>query len=102
VGAPGLYREPGRPSFDEEDKHFLRAVAPQLAAGARRALLVGEATDPEGSGAPGVLVLTDRWEIDSTTPGTGRRLSELPDGDWDAGRLPSAVCPWPAGRCAHP
>jgi DNA-binding CsgD family transcriptional regulator len=90
-GALGLYREPGRPFFDDADKHFLRAVAPHLAAGARRALLVGEATDPEGPGAPGLLILTDRWEIDSTTPGTGRWLSELPDGDWAAGRLPSAV-----------
>jgi hypothetical protein len=51
-GALGLYREPGQPSFDDADKYFLRAVAPQLAEGARRALLVGEATDPEGPGAP--------------------------------------------------
>jgi hypothetical protein len=29
-GALSLYREPGRPSFDEADKHFLRAVAPHL------------------------------------------------------------------------
>jgi DNA-binding CsgD family transcriptional regulator len=90
-GALGLYREPGQPSFDDADKRFLRAVAPHLAEGARRALLVGEATAPEGPDAPGLLILTDRWEIDSTTPGTGRWLSELPDGDWGAGRLPSAV-----------
>jgi DNA-binding CsgD family transcriptional regulator len=104
-GALGLYREPGQPAFDDPDKHFLRAVAPHLAEGARRALLVGEATDPEGLDAPGLLILTDRWEIDSATPGTGRWLSELPDGDWDAGRLPSAVLSV-AGRAlrgsAHP
>ncbi len=90
-GALGLYREPGQPSFDDADKHFLRAVAPHLAEGARRALLVGEATDPEGPGAPGLLILTDRWEIDSTTPDVERWLAELPDGDREAGRLPSAV-----------
>jgi DNA-binding CsgD family transcriptional regulator len=90
-GALGLYREPGQPAFDEADKNFLRAVTPHLAEGARRALLVGEATDPEGLDAPGLLILTESWEIDSATPGAGRWLAELPDGDPDAGRLPSAV-----------
>lgn len=90
-GALGLYREAGQPAFDDADKHFLRAVTPHLAEGARRALLLGEATDPEGLDAPGLLILTDRWEIDSATPGAGRWLAELPDGDPDAGRLPSAV-----------
>jgi DNA-binding CsgD family transcriptional regulator len=96
-GALSLYREPGEPSFGDADKRFLRAVAPHLAEGARRALLVGEASDPEGLDAPGLLILTDRWEIDSMTPGAERWLAELPEGDWDAGRLPSAV-PSLAGR----
>jgi DNA-binding CsgD family transcriptional regulator len=95
-GALGLYREPGRPLFDAADKQFVRAVAPHLAEGARRALLVGEATDPETPDAPGLLVLTDPrtggcWTIDSATPGVERWLSRLPDGDWRSGRLPSAV-----------
>jgi DNA-binding CsgD family transcriptional regulator len=90
-GALGLYREPGQPAFDDADKRFLQAVTPHLAEGARRALLVGEATDPEGLDAPGLLILTDRWEIDSATPGTARWLAELPDGDPDTGRLPPAV-----------
>jgi DNA-binding CsgD family transcriptional regulator len=54
-------------------------------------MLLGEATDPEGPEAPGLVVLTDAWELESATPGVERWLSELPDGDWDAGRLPSAV-----------
>jgi DNA-binding CsgD family transcriptional regulator len=54
-------------------------------------LLVGEATDPEGPESPGLVVLTDRWDVESATPGVDRWLSELPDGDWDAGRLPAAV-----------
>ena len=90
-GMLGLYREPGQPLFDDADKRFLRSVAPHLAEGARRALLLGEATDPEGPDAPGLLILTDRWEIDSTTPGVERWLADLPDSDWDTGRLPSAV-----------
>ena len=63
-----------------------------LAEGARRALLVGEATDPEGPESPGLIVLTDRWDVESLTAGVGGWwLSDLPHGDWDAGRLPAAV-----------
>lgn len=32
-----------------------------------------------------------RWGIESTTPGVERWLSDLPDGNWDSGRLPSSV-----------
>ncbi len=90
-GALGLYRESGAPLFAPEELRFVRAVAPALAEGARRALLLGEATDPDGPEAPGLLVLSDTWELESATPGVERWLSGLPGGDWDAGRLPSAV-----------
>jgi DNA-binding CsgD family transcriptional regulator len=66
-------------------------VAPSLAEGARRALLVGEATDPEGPDAPGLVVLASEGEVESATHGVERWLQELPDGDWDAGKLPSSV-----------
>jgi DNA-binding CsgD family transcriptional regulator len=59
--------------------------------GARRALLLGEATDPEGPQAPGLLVLSSGWDVQSATPGVERWVSELPGGDWDAGRLPPSV-----------
>ena len=90
-GALGLYREPGQPLFDDAELTFVRAVAPHLAEGARRALLVGEAVDPEGPDAPGLVVLSDEGEVESATPGVQRWLRALPDGDWDAGKLPSAV-----------
>jgi hypothetical protein len=90
-GMLGLYRETGRPLFDEKEKEFLKAVTPHLAEGARRALLSGQAADPEGPDDPAVLIVTDRWDVESATPGVGRWLRDLPDGDFDAGRLPSAV-----------
>jgi DNA-binding CsgD family transcriptional regulator len=90
-GALGLYREPGQPMFDHEELSFVRAVAPSLAEGARRGLLVGEAVDPEGPDAPGLVVLSANGEVESATPGVERWLQALPDGDWDAGRLPSSV-----------
>ncbi len=90
-GAVGLYREPGAPFFEREEMDLVRSLAPSLADGARRALLLGEATHPEGPESPGLVVLTDAWELESATPGVERWLSALPDGDWDAGRLPAAV-----------
>jgi DNA-binding CsgD family transcriptional regulator len=90
-GAVGLYRAPGEPLFDSEEKKFLTAVAPALAQGARTGLLVGEASDPEWPDPPGLVVLSERGEVESTTPGVERWLADLPDGDLDAGRLPSSV-----------
>jgi DNA-binding CsgD family transcriptional regulator len=91
-GMLGLYRAPGEREFDAEEIGFMRAISPDLAEGARRALLIGEASDPEGPDAPGLVVLGERWSVESLTPGVERWLEELPGGDWEArGKLPSAV-----------
>ena len=81
-----------RPHFDADELAFLREVAAPLAEGARRALLMGEATDPDGPAAPGLVVLDEEWRVESLTPGAERWLAELPDGDGEArGKLPPAV-----------
>ena len=91
-GLVGLYREPGERQFDADELEFAREAAPHLAQGARRGLLIGEASDPEGPEAPGLIVLTDDWSVDSLTPGTERWLCELPNGDWEGqNRLPPSV-----------
>ncbi len=90
-GALGLYREPGRPMFDLSELAFVRAIGPVMAEGVRRALLFGEATDPDFPDGPGLLILTGSGDVESMTPGTERWLSDLPDGDWPAGRLPTSV-----------
>ena len=90
-GAVGLYRAPGEPMFDSEEKAFLKAIGADLATGARTGLLVGEARDPQWPDSPGLVVLSEDGEIESTTPGVERWLSDLPDGDLKAGRLPTAV-----------
>lgn len=91
-GVLGLYRMTGQPMFDPEERRLLREVAPYLAEGARRGLLVGEASDPEGPEAPGLVVLREDWSVDSLTPGVARWLDELPDGDWETrGKLPPSV-----------
>lgn len=90
-GMLGLYREPGQALFSAREIAFLRGVAPDLAAGARRGLLVGEASDPEGPDAPGIVVLDPRGEIVSLTPGVERWLAALPGGGDPEGPLPPAV-----------
>lgn len=90
-GILGLYREPNCSLFSADEIQFLRELSPYLAEGARRGLLMGEATDPEGPEAPGLVVLTEDWRVESLTPGTERWFSELPDGDWENGKLPPSV-----------
>jgi DNA-binding CsgD family transcriptional regulator len=89
-GTLGLYRGPADEQFSADQIEFLRVAAPNLAEGVRRSLLIGEARDPDVPEAPGLLVLTERMEIESATPGTERWLSELPGGSY-GGRLPAAV-----------
>jgi DNA-binding CsgD family transcriptional regulator len=90
-GALSLYREPSQQRFDAEELTLLQSLSSNLAEGARRGLLIAEASDPEGPEAPGLLVLGDDWELESLTPGVESWLADLPDGEWDAGKLPPAV-----------
>jgi len=90
-GALGLYREPGRPRFDDDEIALIRAITPSLAEGARRGLLVGEATEPDGPDMPGLIVLRGDWSVESMTPGVERWLDAFPDGDHSRGELPSSV-----------
>lgn len=90
-GVLGLYRAPGDALFSEAEKGFLVELAPMLAEGAWRGLLVGEAADPVGPESPGLIVLNEAWQVESLTPGTDGWLAELPDGDWEQGKLPPAI-----------
>jgi DNA-binding CsgD family transcriptional regulator len=90
-GVLTLYREPGQPMFSHDERQLLLTVAPHLAEGARRGLLVGEASEPERPDAPGLVVLGADWSVESLTPGVEQWLCELP-GQWEAlGKLPPAV-----------
>ncbi|HJV15454.1 MAG TPA: LuxR C-terminal-related transcriptional regulator [Propionibacteriaceae bacterium] len=90
-GVLTLYRAPGQPIFTPEERQLLLAIAPHLAEGVRRGLLVGEASDPERPDAPGLVVLGADWTVETLTPGVEHWLRELP-GEWAArGKLPPAV-----------
>ena len=91
-GALSLYREPGQPMFDAEEIGLLRLIAPDVAEGTRRGLLIGEAHEPDRPDSPGLLVLSaSTWAVESATPGVERWLADLPDAEWSTGRLPAAV-----------
>ncbi len=91
-GLLSLYREPGQPEFDADEITFLRQVSPLIAEGTKRSLLLGEASDPEGPEAPGLVILRDDWSVESMTAGVAHWLDELPGGEWTAReRLPPAV-----------
>jgi DNA-binding CsgD family transcriptional regulator len=91
-GMVGLYREPDQPLFTTEELRFLHDVAGALGEGARRGLLVGEATDPDRPEAPGLVILREDWGVESMTPGVERWLADLPDSQWEhRGILPPAV-----------
>jgi DNA-binding CsgD family transcriptional regulator len=90
-GVLALYRAPGQAHFSHEERDVLRTVAPHLAEGARRGLLIGEATEPEQNDAPGLVVLNEAFELESLTTGVERWLQDLPGAAEATGRLPEAV-----------
>lgn len=90
-GAVGLYRETGRPLFSDREMALMRETAAPLADGARRALTLGEAKEPEGIDTPAIVILDREWGIESVTPTSATWIDELPGGAWDRGLLPPAV-----------
>jgi DNA-binding CsgD family transcriptional regulator len=91
-GFLGIFRDAEMPIFSDAELEFLKAVSTPLAEGARRGLLIGEATDPEGPDAPGLVVLREDWSVESVTAGAERWLDDLPDGDWSRSNdLPTAI-----------
>jgi DNA-binding CsgD family transcriptional regulator len=76
-GLVGLYRETGRQAFATQDMDLVRRVAPGLAAGARHALLLGQAREPDLPQAPGLVILDERLGVESATPTSPRWLADL-------------------------
>ena len=88
-GAVYLVRSPVRPDFSPEELDFLRLVAPHLAEGIRYGLLLGAASEPEGTDAPAIVLLGEDLTPESLTPGAQQWLSDLPT--LERGGLPTAV-----------
>ncbi len=79
-GSFTLVRADGRPPFSSQELDLLRAVAPHLAVGVRRGMLVGDAIEPDGPDAPATVVVGPDLRIESHTPTAERWLAALPGG----------------------
>ncbi|WP_112265899.1 helix-turn-helix transcriptional regulator [Lentzea terrae] len=87
-GTLRLNRAPGQPEFDAAELAFLRCIAPHLAGGVRRGLLIGEAAEPDWPDGPGLVVVGDGLALESASPNAIRWLDELNTRD---GGVPAAV-----------
>jgi DNA-binding CsgD family transcriptional regulator len=80
----------GRRPYNDQEVGYLRTLAPHLADGVRRGLLLGSAMDPDLPDPPGLVVLAADWTVESITAGTESWLAQLPRGSAN-GDLPAVV-----------
>jgi DNA-binding CsgD family transcriptional regulator len=89
-GALNLFRESGRPYFDALEVGFLASLAPLVAEGLRRAVMLGDRASGDQH-ATGIVVLAPDNSIATATPEAERRLADLAAADTPGGELPVAV-----------
>lgn len=85
-----LHRERSAPAFSPAEAALLARLAPHLAEGLRKALLIGGASDSEPATAeePGVLLLADDLSPLSSTPTAAAWLADLAGSDhWRGNNL---------------
>jgi DNA-binding CsgD family transcriptional regulator len=91
-GCARFYRTGRWPPFDAAEVTFVASLAEALAEGFRMALLAPGLSTDEVVQGPGVLVLDDRGQLESITPGAERWLQEITDVvPCDSGALPLPV-----------
>ena len=78
-GCARFYRTGRWPPFDATEVAFVASLAEALAEGFRMALLAPGLSAEEVAQGPGVLVLDDRGQLESITPGAERWLQEITD-----------------------
>jgi hypothetical protein len=80
-GGVELTRGRGEPDFDAREVRLVRRILPHVGAGLRTSTLLSEAAlpEPDGDGAPGVLVLDHKGRVAEYTQAAKRYLEELGD-----------------------
>jgi DNA-binding CsgD family transcriptional regulator/GAF domain-containing protein len=87
-----LHRERSAIPFSSAEADLLDHLTPHLAAGLRKALLMGTGVSQPVLDAPGLLVLADDLSLVATTPAAERWLTEIAAPDWPHTReLPTAI-----------
>jgi DNA-binding CsgD family transcriptional regulator len=91
-GALCLHRERSGVPFSGAEAALLDRLTPHLAAGLRKALLLGTNVAPVVLDEPGLLVLADDLSLVATTSAAERWLAEIAEADWPHTReLPTAI-----------
>ena len=99
-GTVRLNRLAGQPEFDASELAFMAAVAPDLAAGIRRGLVVGEANDPDRPDSPGLIIFDAEGEVVSLSLGARRWIELLPHQN-GRGSLPASIASAAAAALAR-
>ena len=87
-----LHRERSAVPFTPVEADVLEHLTPHLAAGLRKALLIGAGVTPVVPNEPGLLVLANDLSLLATTPAAERWLAEIAATDWPHTReLPTAI-----------
>ena len=90
-----LHREDGRMGFEAEEIAEVRRLAPHIAEGLRRAVVVsGMVHSRAGARGPGIILLSDDMAVTSMNADAERWMAELVDPAWidiGHGALPAAV-----------
>jgi len=77
-----LHREDGNGGFDERDVTAIVALAPHLAEGLRRAMLIDGFSSPSTAGDHGVVILDADGVVQSMNDAAACWLAEVPETDW--------------------
>ncbi|WP_441246565.1 LuxR C-terminal-related transcriptional regulator [Kitasatospora sp. McL0602] len=73
-----LHRADSPHGFTEQELALVRQLAPHLAEGLRRAVVLGSGpAGPDAQGEPGIIVLDDRLAVLSVSPEAGQWIAEL-------------------------
>ena len=87
-----LHREQSSPPFTTAEAAFLGRLAPHMALGLRKALMLGSTAGSSIPDEPGVLLLADDLSVMASTPAAERWLAEIAEADCPRQRaVPSAI-----------
>jgi DNA-binding CsgD family transcriptional regulator len=81
-GVMCLHREAGTAGFTAREHDVMTKIAPHLAEGFRRALLVALSSGPGQPPGHGVVVLDQAGSVTSVNDAAERWLAQIPDSDW--------------------
>jgi DNA-binding CsgD family transcriptional regulator len=90
-GYLALHRQASNGWFDDEEIRFVAELAPHIAEGLRKALLLETATVSQSGESPGLILLDDDLNVVSTTAPALYWLSELGKSGTGIGELPSSI-----------